>query len=1339
MLEMIASGALLSETLDAITQFVENQFPEILCSILLIDESGKRLLRGATSRLPEEYSAAIDGVAIGPGVGSCGAAAYRKELVIVGDIGSDPLWADFRDLALRNNLRACWSHPVVSPGGQVLGTLAMYYREPREPNARELDTIKAAASLAGIAIERTESQEALLRNIERFQTVARATNDAVWDWDLVTNDVWWNEGYQTLFGYPHEHIKPGIDSWYDPIHPDDRERVLEGIHALIDSGAQAWTDEYRFRRGDGTYAYVHDRGFVIHDKDGKAVRMIGAMQDVTGRKEAEVALREAEDRYRRLVELSPEPVFVHQDLKYVYVNRACVALLGATRPEELLGRSVMDFVHPDFREAVRERVRLQIEEGRTPPVVEHVYVRLDGSTVEVEVSSAPFMFRGKPAVQVIARDITGRKRAELSLAEMQARYRQLVELSPDAIHIHQDGKFVFVNSACLRLFGATSPDQLIGRPLLEIIHPDHRETVRERMRIQYEEGKLIPGMEQKVLRLDGSTVDVEIKSAPFIVDGRPAIQTVVRDITERKRAEEALRQFRAAMDISPDLIFLIDRASMRFVDVNTTTCRLLGYSREELLALGPHDIAPVSREELARLYDRVIAGDTGVAALEMNHRRKDGSLLPVELFRRAVPSREGHIIVVIARDITERQLVEAELRNSHERFRQIAENIREVFWITDPAKHTMLYISPAYEEIWGRSRESLYAAPWTWLDAIHADDRDRILQAIELRQLQGQYDEEYRVVRPDGSIRWVHDKAFLVADETGAVYRVVGVADDITERKQGEEQGRKAAEQTQRILSSITDAFFAVDDQWRFTFLNATAERLLRRDKAALLGRNVWEEFPEAVNSAFQVNYQKAVTEQVPVEFEEFYPPLETWFEVHAYPYESGLSVYFRDVTERKRSEERLSYLAQYDPLTGLPNRTLFRDRLNLAMARAKREEYLVAVMFLDVDRFKDINDTLGHLVGDGILQGVASRLKENLRGVDTISRFGGDEFTIIIENILNVDQVTAVADKLLNVFSQPMAAGGHEVYVTTSIGIAVCPRGLEDVDELLKSADIAMYHAKQEGRNNYQFYSADIHGKSPEQLSLESKLRRAMERHEFVLMYQPQVNIKTGRIVAVEALIRWQSPELGLVAPNRFIPLAEETGLIVPIGEWVLQTACAQNKAWQEAGLAPIVVSVNLSPRQFRQKNLLDTIVGLIRDSRLESRFLELEITESTVMHRAEEIIVTLSRLDDIGVRLSIDDFGTGYSSLSYLKRFPVHKLKIDQSFVRDITTDRDDAAIVSAVVAMARSLELLVVAEGVETREQLAFLEKLDCDEYQGYFFSKPVPADELAKMLAQDAAIK
>ena len=1203
LLELIASDASLTESLEAIARLVEAHTAEMLCSIQLADETGTRLLSAATSSLPPEYSAAIDGEPIGPSAGSCGTAAWRKELVVVKEIATDPLWKDYRELALQHRLRACWSQPIIAHDGRLLGTLAMYYRQPRAPDAHELELIQTAASLAGIAIER---------------------------------------------------------------------------------------------------------------------------------RKAEDALREAEDRYRRLVELSPEPIFVHQDTKYVYVNLAGVKLLGAADAQELLGRTVFDFVHPDMRDIIGERIRKQLDEGRPAPMMEQVYLRKDGSPVEVEVSSAPFQFRGRPAMQVIARDISGRKRAERTMAELQERYRQLVELSPDCIYIHQEGKIVFVNSACVRMFGAASAEQLVGKPLLDLLHPDYREIVRQRMRILYEDKKHVPGMVQKVLRLDGTVVDVESKAAPFTFEGRPAVQTVVRDISERIRAEEALRQFRAAMDLSPNLILLIDRASMRYVDVNDTACRLLGYSRAELLELGPQDVVPMSRGDLTKAYDRIIEGDSTGSTLEIHNRRKDGSLLPVEAVRRAVPSRDGHIIVVIARDITERQIAEAELRNSHERFRQIAENIREVFWVTDPDKNQMLYISPAYEEIWQRSCESLYASPWTWVEAIHPDDRERILQAARQKQRRGEYDEEYRIVRPDGAIRWIRDKAFPIRDEDGRIYRMVGIADDITERRQAEEQLRQAAEQGRNILSSITDAFFALDKDWRFTYLNATAEHLLHRNAGELLGRGIWDEFPEARGSIFELNYRKAVAEMVPAEFEEFYAPLETWFEVHAYPYEEGLSVYFRDVTDRKRTEERLSYLAQYDQLTGLPNRTLFRDRLEQAVARARRDGQLVGVLFLDLDRFKDINDNLGHSVGDQVLIQVAARLKEQLRDIDTISRLAGDEFTFIIEGATRPDQVTAVADKILNIFSQPMNAGGNEVYVTASIGVALSTTGKETVDELLKHADIAMYDAKQEGRNNHQLYSDAIHAKSSEKLSLETKLRRALEREEFVLAYQPQLDIRSGRIMGAEALIRWQSAELGLVAPNRFIPLAEETGLIVPIGEWVLRTACRQNRAWQEAGFAPIVVSVNLSPRQFRQRDLLSTMVEIMEESRLEARFLELEITETTVMHQAEEVAGMLARLAEVGVRLSIDDFGTGYSSLSYLKRFPVHKLKIDQSFVREITTDGDDAAIVGAIVAMARSLKLLVIAEGVETAQQLEFLRGLGCDEYQGFLFSKPIPATDFARLL-------
>ena len=433
-----------------------------------------------------------------------------------------------------------------------------------------------------------------------------------------------------------------------------------------------------------------------------------------------------------------------------------------------------------------------------------------------------------------------------------------------------------------------------------------------------------------------------------------------------------------------------------------------------------------------------------------------------------------------------------------------------------------------------------------------------------------------------------------------------------------------------------------------------------------------------------------------------------------------------------RASQEQLNnYLTRHDALTGLPNRNFFRDRLTHAMARAKRNGLMMAMIVLDLDRFKEINDTLGHTAGDKVLQAVAKVMRESLREVDTIVRLGGDEFALILEDIAHVDRVTALAERILQIFSNPLVIDGREIYVTASTGITLYPHGVDGVDALLQAADIAMHHAKEEGGNTYEFYAPEMNVHAAANLDMENLLRRALERQEFLLHYQPKVAVKSGRITGVEALIRWNSKELGPVSPAKFIPLAEKTGLIVPIGEWVLKTACAQNKAWQEQGYPPLLMSVNLSPRQFRQKNLLEMVAAGLRDAGLNPRFLELEITEGMIMVRPEKAIAILQEVHQLGVQLSVDDFGTGYSSLAYLKRFPVQKLKIDQSFMRDLTVDRDDAGIVTAVVAMAKSLNLEVIAEGVETAEQLAFLAKLDCDEYQGYYFSRPVPAGEFTRL--------
>jgi len=442
-----------------------------------------------------------------------------------------------------------------------------------------------------------------------------------------------------------------------------------------------------------------------------------------------------------------------------------------------------------------------------------------------------------------------------------------------------------------------------------------------------------------------------------------------------------------------------------------------------------------------------------------------------------------------------------------------------------------------------------------------------------------------------------------------------------------------------------------------------------------------------------------------------------------------------RYAIEHKKEKGRLSYLAQYDLLTGLANRVLFRDLLDKALARAVRSKLPMALMFLDLDRFKIINDTLGHDVGDLLLKIVAQRLQGCVRSGDLISRLGGDEFTVIQESVSRKQDIEVVAQKIMNMMAQPFTLDGHELFVGTSIGIAVSPQHGKDAETLIKNADTAMYSAKEHGRNNYRFYVPRMGEEAAKRLDLENNLRRALEREEFLLYYQPQFCLRTMEVIGVEALLRWKRQDQDeIILPNEFIPLAEETGLIVPIGEWALKTACTINKQWQDAGVTPLRIAVNVSGRQFHQKELVDVVRKALADSGLKAGYLELELTESLIMENMQVDSNTLNKFKDMGVHMSIDDFGTGYSSLSCLKRLPIDALKIDKSFIHNVNSDVDNTAIASAIIALGHSLRMNVIAEGIEKKEQVKYLVSQGCYAGQGSFFSEPLSADDFVNFLSQ-----
>ena len=908
-----------------------------------------------------------------------------------------------------------------------------------------------------------------------------------------------------------------------------------------------------------------------------------------------------------------------------------------------------------------------------------------------------------------------------------------------------EGEFFLVNRAFCELSGYTR-EELVGGSCCLVSHPADVEADRASLTGACA-GQAPPSVEKALRRRDGSTVWVR-RSPGLMRDASGEPRFVIcawTDLTEQRARDRALqatnRFLSAIIETAPVAIYATDLEGMITL-WNPAAERMFGYRRDEALGRRAPFVPPEKKEEARRLRERALGGEV-LENLELHRRRADGT--PLVINGSAAPLRDeaNRITGLIAMciDVTEAKRTEAAFKEQLHFTRALIDAIPNPVYFKDLEGRYRVY-NRAWSELWGAGRDWVGLTVSDMFDPEIArlhDDRDRPLlrQAASVR---------YEALMPTAGGRereMLYNKVSFV-DQSGQVAGLIGTVTDVTAYKETE-RALEASEARFRVLTeSGLDLISVLAEDGTILYQSPALRNLLGYEPAETVGRNVFDlvhrEDADQARQAFRRI----------LETRHFREPLEfrirnregAWRTFESLgtncvdnPHIRGVVFNSRDVTDRKAIQQRIQHLAYHDNLTGLPNRGLLQDRLAHSIARADRTGRKVAVLFIDLDNFKNINDTLGHDVGDELLRQVARRLGECVRAGDTIARQGGDEFIVLLDNLEDGRGASVVAQKILNSLRAAFPLGGTEQHVSGSVGIAVYPEDGKDAQTLMKNADTAMFHGKGIGKNTYQYFTAQMNIAVKRRMTLESALRRAVMQKDFVLHYQPQVNLDTGEIVAVESLVRWKTEDSGTVMPGDFIPLAEETGLINEIGEWVLREACRQNKEWQARGLAPRRMAVNLSARQFADKAFLDTVTRVLQETGLDPKWLELEITESQVMRQTEGMILLLNRLAEMGVHLAIDDFGTGYSSLSYLKRLPIQKLKIDQSFIRDITVDPNDTAIVVAIISMARSLDLETIAEGVETAGQLALLRAKECRVGQGFFFSAPVSAENLYLLLRQN----
>lgn len=937
-----------------------------------------------------------------------------------------------------------------------------------------------------------------------------------------------------------------------------------------------------------------------------------------------------------------------------------------------------------------------------------------------------------------------------SLKQSEERFRVILEGTSVVAWEYDAGSnaFTYVSASGERLLGYPLADWQQSGFWQARLHPDDRDRA-----LSFFRSVVVSGDEReceyRLVDAQGREVHVRDLRSPMSVGHVLGMRGILVDISQHKESEAKLEdseaRFRSTFEQAAVGMGLCT-ISGRYMRVNQRYCEITGYGESELLLRDFREIThPDDVEANERLLDVLVLDDAEKFSIEKRMIRRGGEIVWVNLtISLSRLQRGGHQFMEVIEDITARKQAERELRGSEGRLRTILSAMQEGVIMRD-ASGAVIIANAAARRLYGLApdenfpplqepegysfvRDDGSACPISELPGARAMHEGRPASAV------------VGIDRRDGSRGWLLAKAEpLARDAQMGLHPVVLTLNDVTAQRRAEEDLRLAA----TVFDHSVEAIMITDAQRRILSVNKAFTSLTGFTPEAVVGQtpallsasrhglahydSIWTEAAEKGVWQGEIWQRRRDGSEFP-----------EWLSIGAVRDRSQAITHyvsvFADITERKASEARIAFLAHHDPLTGLPNRTLLQDRLAQALGRAERSGSVLALLFLDLDRFKTINDSLGHLVGDHLLQSVAERLLQCVRDTDTICRQGGDEFIIVLPDIADADVPARIAEKILRRLAEPFEVDGHILGTSFSIGLSVFPEDGRTANVLMKNADTAMYHAKGSGRNTYRFFTEAMNANAMDRLLLERHLRRALESHELSVSFQPQVDIHSGAIVGAEALLRWKSAELGFVPPNRFIPIAEESGLIIPIGRWVLRKACQHAMQWYRSGYRFVTVAVNISALQFRRGDIVATVSEVLAETGLPPEYLELELTESILMENAEDILDTVQQLKTLGVRLSIDDFGTGYSSLSYLKRFAVDRLKIDQGFIRGMVDDPDDAAIVRAIIQLGRSLKLEVIAEGVESLRQIEFLKREGCLESQGYFYCQPVSHELFMDMLAR-----